>query len=409
MSIRPFRFSRRLFLAESLALLTGCRSLSKLPPLPFGDRQTGEKTSLLEFDGAVTGIRTTSDWRYMAVHFQNRAPGAVEGISATTQNRILLYNIEFQTPLPCQEDQIEAIENPISVAFAPKTGICYIAQSGSAPDGTPQGGISVDRFEPAQKKKDPLPPFHLHDDAWIDAFLSPSADWLAVRCQDGHWEFRDLTADPVKEVCFPETYDSGSGARPVSVSRVLAVSPDGMLAAVLMNPSEKNGGGQSQTIAIWDLSTAHAIPPEKAKKLPLEALFVSEFHICDNAAGRICAFSPDGKIIAVRNKQKYVGIWQTASGKILSEFGEHRQPITAVQFTPNSAKLLVGTGENYGRLVLWDVRKGRLLRTYNDPEKESRRITAIQTSPDGNLVYFGNDRGKLGQWEYQSKPDAKKS
>lgn len=403
MSICSFRVSRRLFLAQSLALLAGCRSLSRLPQLPFGDRPDREKAPLLEFDGAVAGIRTTSDWRYMAVRLQSRGPGAAEGASAAEQNQILLYNIEFQTPIPHHEEQIAAIENPISIAFTPKTGICYIAQSGGV-----QGGISVDRFELAQKKKkETLPPFHLHDDAWIDALLSPSADWLAVRYRDGHWEFRDLTADPVKEVCFPETYDSGSGARPVSVSRVLAVSPDGMLAAVLMNPSEKNGGGQNQTIAIWDLSTAHSIPAEKAKKLPLEALFVSEFRICDNAAGRICAFSPDGKMFAVRNKQKYVGIWQAASGKILSEFGEHRQPVTALQFTPNNAKLVVGTGENFGRLVLWDVRKGRLLRTYNDPEKNSRRITAIQTSPDGNLVYFGNDRGKLGQWEYQSKLEEK--
>ena len=36
---------------------------------------------------------------------------------------------------------------------------------------------------------------------------------------------------------------------------------------------------------------------DKAKKLPLEALFVSEFQIRDNAAGRICAFSPDGRLI----------------------------------------------------------------------------------------------------------------
>ena len=114
-------------------------------------------------------------------------------------------------------------------------------------------------------------------------------------------------------------------------------------------------------------------------------------------------------MLAVRNKQKYVGIWQTAGGRILAEFGEHRQPVTALQFTPNNAKLVVGTGENFGRLLVWDVRKGRLLRTYNDPAKESRKITAIQVSPDGNLVYFGNDRGNVNQWEYQSASEAKKS
>ena len=413
MKNNPYQFSRRLFLTQTLALLAGCRSLSHLPPLPFGDRQADTQRPLLEFDGTVADIQTTADWRFMAVRVQNRLSGAAEmkETASPEQNRTFLYNIEFQTPIPCPEYKIEEIEDPVSFAFAPKKDVCYVVQGASSGNPAPYGRITLDRFELARKKKDSnnAPTFHLEDESWIDAFLSPAADWLAARYKDGHWEFRDLTADPVKEVCFPETYESKSGSHQAGISRVLAFSPDGMLAAALMNPSAENGGGQYQTITIWDISTAHAIPPEKAKKLPLEALFVSEFHIRDNAAGKVCAFSPDGKMIAVRNKQKYVGIWQTASGKILAEFGEHRQPVTVLRFTPNNTKLIVGTGENRGRLILWDVRKGRLLRTYDDPEKSSRRITAIQVSPDGNLVYFGNDRGEVGQWEYQSKSETKKS
>ena len=105
------------------------------------------------------------------------------------------------------------------------------------------------------------------------------------------------------------------------------------------------------------------------------------------------------------NKQN-AGIWQRTE----NSGGVRRTPtITALQFSPNNTKLVVGTGGNTGRLILWDVRKGQLLRTYNDPEKKSRKITAIQISPDGSLVYFGNDRGNVNQWEYQSKPGVKKS
>ncbi len=408
-----FHFSRRLFLVQGASLLAGCRSLTELPPLPFLEKEEGNSTSLLNVEGEVTEIKTTNDWRFMAVRARTRPVGSETEENGGFQpgNTLSLYNIEFQRPLPCTDYALEAYENPLGIAFTPKTKECFIVSGASAWNAALDKGIAVDRIVLSSpgKKKGPAKPFHLQDPSWIDALISPGGDWIAVQNREGTWSFRDLTEDPVKEVCFPESYKSKTEERETHVSRVLAISPDGMLAATLMAPSPETGGGQDQTIAVWDLSTAHSIPVEKAKKLPLEALFVSEFHIRDNAAGRICAFSHDGQMFAVRNKQKYVGIWQTASGKILSEFGEHRQPITALQFTPNNTKLVIGTGENSGRLILWDVRKGRLLRTYNDPEKRSRKITAIQVSPDGNLVYFGNDRGNVNQWEYQSESEVKKA
>ena len=404
MTRKSFPFGRRFFLVQGLALLAGCRSLTDLPTLPFLDRQDGENDSLLNVGGEVTEIRTTNDWRFMAVRARTR--GGDGDLRLGTN--ISLYNIEFQHPLPCPNYGLDTFDNPIALAFSPKAEAWYVVSGGSV-SGLGSGSVSVDRVPLAEPKKGNPEPFHLEDSSWNDALLSSAGDWLAVQSKEGVWSFRDLSADPVKEVCFPETYRSKSEEIETHVSRVLAISPDGKLAAALMAPRPGSGEEQNQTIAVWDLSTARSIPIEKAKKLPLETLFVSEFHIRDNAAGRICAFSNDGQMLAVRNKQKYVGIWQTAGGKVLAEFGEHRQPITALQFTPNNTKLIVGTGENVGRLLIWDVRKGRLLRTYNDPAKEGRKITAIQVSPDGNLVYFGNDRGNINQWEYQSTSETKKS
>ena len=409
MTKKRFPFSRRAFLVQGLALLAGCRSLPNLPPLPFHDREEdGENAPLLNVGGEVSEIRTTHNWRFMAVRSRTRNDDAAGTSVPMFGTNLSLYNIEFQRPLPCPEFGFDTFENPAAVAFTPKAEACYVV-SGASGYGPGAGNIAVDRIPLAPPKKEKIEPFHLEDPDWIDAFLGPAGDWLAVQTKEGTWSFRDLLSDPIKEVRFPETYQSKSGETETRVARVLAISPDGMLAAALMAPAPGSGEEQNRTIAVWDLSTARSIPVEKAKKLPLEALFVSEFRIRDNASGRICAFSYDGQMLAVRNKEKYVGIWQTAGGRILAEFGEHRQPVTALQFTPNNAKLVVGTGGNNGRLIVWDVRKGRLLRTYNDPAKESRRITAIQTSPDGNLVYFGNDRGNVNQWEYQSKSEMKKA
>lgn len=406
------QISRRLFLAQTLTLLAGCQTLQELPVLHFLDKEGQGDHSLFSADGVITEIKTTGDWQFMAIRYRKRTweAGSLEGRVSPSDNGLLLYNIEFHVPTPCKEYTLDSFENPFAFAFTSKGDACYVVSDIPASAGAIGKGLSVDKIRLSSKKKDSdSHDFHLEDPEWIDAVLSPTGDWLAVQYQTGEWQFRDLTVDPIKEVRFPETYESKSGEHPIKVSRVLAISPDGALAAVLMCPSSENGGGRNQVITIWDLSTARRIPVDKAKKLPLEALFVSEFHVRDNAAGRVCAFSPDGKMFAARNKQKYVGIWQTANGKILAEFGEHLQPITALQFSPNNTKLVVGTGGNTGRLILWDVRKGQLLRTYNDPEKKSRKITAIQISPDGSLVYFGNDRGNVNQWEYQSKPGVKKS
>lgn len=399
------QIKRRLFLIEGLsALLAGCQSLHELPKIPFREKEGKSKETLFNVEGSVSEIQTTSDWRFMAIRHRARTWGAVD-INQETEpqnNGLDLYNIEFQTPLPCSDISLDSMENPFAVAFTRKGEKCLVAsgfQQGCKKHRERQVPIRIEEISLSKKRKETKNSLlQMEDEEWIDLVIAPHGDWFAAQYKDGHWEFRDLNTDPVREVVFPEKYESKAGIRETQIARVLAFSPDGAFAAALMTPGMSDDT-RNQTVSIWDLSTARSVPSDKAKKL--EALFVSEFPVSDNTAGRICAFSHDGQMFVIRNKEKYADIRQTASGKLLLELGEHKQPITAVQFSPNNTKLVIGTGEEFGRLVLWDVRKGRLLRTFDDPETKSRKITAVQFSPDGSLIYFGNDRGNVAQWEYQ--------
>lgn len=409
-SIAGSRIGRRLFLTELLLMTAGCHSMAPLPRLPFVNKDEEAHHALLTVEGSVTEIRTTSDWRFMAVLYQkNRRETDEENWGNVSQNGGLkLYNMEFQSPIPFPEAELERIYNPFAVAFGQRGDSCFIAYGSRFHNLDPTASsfpLSVEKVSLTGKNGEVIQ-IVSEREKWNDVVLSPRGDWLGTQNEEGGWELIDLT-DPKKRVVFPDACETEDGKKEIDVSRVLTFSPDGELVAVLLAPSEAERVSRNQTIAIWDLSTARKIPLNKAKRLPLEALYVSEFAIRDSMAGRIAVFSPDGRMIAVRNKRNYVGIWQTAGGRMLSEFGEHRQPVTALKFSPSNTKLAVGTGEATGRIVLWDVRKGTILRTYDDPEKKGKKVTAVEFSPDGNLVYFGNDRGSVKQWEYQAQKTQK--
>ena len=94
MTKKRFPFSRRAFLVQGLALLTGCRSLPNLPPLPFHDKEEdGENAPLLNVGGEVAEIRTTHDWRFMAVRSRTRhddVPDLGAPVSGTSSCRVRL-------------------------------------------------------------------------------------------------------------------------------------------------------------------------------------------------------------------------------------------------------------------------------------------------------------------------------
>ena len=379
----------------SAVLASGCGALTpKMPKIPFAEKKPDDYGVLFSVGGEVTEIRASANWKYLAVLSDD-----------SIRRRIDLFNTEFQVPTPLAESDLADIRSPSSAVFNAKGDELFIVKKSS------DGGLNVRQIplEDRRKKAEPILP---SESGRSEILLSPAADWLAVQNSKGTWELIDRD-EPERVVVFPEGGENNpekkrfSPPSKINIVRPLAFSPAGDMVATLAVLPDAPAGARKK-IVLWDLSVVHSVPLDQVSERPLSAIYVAEFAVPEMVGDGLCVFSPDGRMLALRHKSKYVAIRQTADGRLLSEFGEHKQEISSLTFSPSNTKLAVGTRGEYGRIVLWEVRKGKILRTIDDPDPASRGVTAAAFSPDGKIVWYGNDRGDVKEWLTQKKIEPKK-
>ncbi|MDO5309527.1 MAG: WD40 repeat domain-containing protein [Planctomycetia bacterium] len=196
------------------------------------------------------------------------------------------------------------------------------------------------------------------------------------------------------------TFDASASDDEISgqIVDILDVSDAGELVATLVEEYPENSLNQSPRykIVIWDLNTPTNVPLEKAKQ-PLMAPEVAQIAIAAPITRRFCKFNHDGSIIAARVEPKYVSMWQAANGKLVAELGEHRDVITDFDFAYGESKLAVATSAGVARVVLWEIRKGIVLKTLDD-SYDSKNAVAVAFTNDNQYVYFANDLGQIKRW-----------
>jgi WD40 repeat protein/uncharacterized caspase-like protein len=123
---------------------------------------------------------------------------------------------------------------------------------------------------------------------------------------------------------------------------------------------------ENYTVKVWDTATLRELP---AVKVPNSGAFVTQ-------ADAFIAFSEDGKRIATGGFDTDTIVWETETGKRLSNLSGRTNMAYNVSFSADGGELTSG-----GR-TRWDLRTGRGLRVAPDTTEKTYGIT----SPDGRLV-----------------------
>jgi WD40 repeat protein len=177
----------------------------------------------------------------------------------------------------------------------------------------------------------------------VQIAVNPDGQLLAAGVQKNRFKLWNLTSKKEHELG-PTSNDFP----PVKFSR------DGRLVALSDN----------YTIKIWDLTTLRELP---ALKVPNTGAFAQ--------ANAFLSFSEDGKRIATGGYDTDTIVWETDTGKRLSNLNGRTNMAYNVAFSANGAELISG-----GR-TRWDLRTGRGLRIAPDTSERTFGIA----SPDGKV------------------------
>lgn len=270
-------------------------------------------------------------------------------------------------------------------------------------------------------------------------WLSPNARWIV--CCSTNWDKTEkkdisnshidkrwtlvLLRDRNRVVHFPATIkmtfnnSTSNESFDGKIIDILDISDQGDLVATLVEeqkpevdnppkqeitlcppPKQNQDQAPKYKIVIWDLKVARTVEIEKAKH-PLMALEVSQIAISAPVSRRFCKFSPNGDWIAARLEPQYITVWQSANGRLSLELGEHGDIVRDFTFAPRSPKMLVGLGGKKGQVVLWEIRKGVVLRTFE--EQFGHIIEAVAFTHDENYAYFANEYGEIKRWNIRAK------
>jgi WD40 repeat protein len=103
-------------------------------------------------------------------------------------------------------------------------------------------------------------------------------------------------------------------------------------------------------------------------------------------------FSPDGRILAVGNRNGYPILFETASGKRLAELsGKSTQEI---QFSPEGKTIAVTRVD--GSLAIFRVSDGEMLAQRSTKAEE---LYTVDWSPDGSILASAGSQAKITLWD----------
>jgi WD40 repeat protein/transcriptional regulator with XRE-family HTH domain len=115
---------------------------------------------------------------------------------------------------------------------------------------------------------------------------------------------------------------------------------------------------------------------------------------------RALTFSPDGRQLVTGSWDNTVKLWDVENGALLWSDSQ-ASSIPSVAFALDGS-LLAMSGENVGKIHLWDLRSDTLLETLSHPHP----VSAVAWSPKARLLASGDFDGGIRVWELHTTEPA---
>jgi WD40 repeat protein len=139
-------------------------------------------------------------------------------------------------------------------------------------------------------------------------------------------------------------------------------------------------GSDKGSVKIWNL----AKEPFVARKLKQFSSPVTALVLCPKG---------DSVIVGTWNGDLLkVGL---ESGKVLRNYEEHRETITALKVSPDGNYLASGSADD--RLIVWDITTGEDLLTMHQGNEYD--VTTMAFSPDGKTIATGDGENQIKLWD----------
>jgi WD40 repeat protein len=158
----------------------------------------------------------------------------------------------------------------------------------------------------------------------------------------------------------------------------LAFDPTGHLLA---------SAGRNGTVTLWDLRTAHG--------QTVRPCHVGPCHV------RAVAFGRGGKLLASGDDSGYVTVWRVEAGRLAGHaqaVSDEEQPVLSIAFNRAGTRLI--SGEEVGNAAIWRVdRSGGLQREATALPDGSDLRSLVFSPVDDRTIATGDDTGRVVLWD----------
>ena len=174
-----------------------------------------------------------------------------------------------------------------------------------------------------------------------------------------------------------------------SMSRTLEHGNEQVGSVVFSPDGRWIASGGSKSVKIWDMATGRTL-----RTLPGA-----------EAAARSMALSPDGRLLAVANRDQTIRLWDTVGWTERRPLGPHATPVLGLAFRADGAQLAAACGMllwrgSEGEVKIWDVATGQEVRRLRG---HVGGAFTVAFTPDGRRLASGGVADALVKvWDVQA-------